>query len=112
MRLRLSHVVAGLAFPFAGTALPTNDADEVPYHLRGKRSSVVRDGVKRNIFTHEATGATLDFVTNSGVCETTPGVQQYSGYVSVGSKYLSGSLLKAFVLSILYSQPKYMVLVF
>ena len=27
----------------------------------------------------------LRFVTNSGVCETTPGVQQISGYVDVGT---------------------------
>ena len=26
----------------------------------------------------------IRFVTNSGVCETTPGVQQISGYVDVG----------------------------
>lgn len=55
--------------------------------MRGKRSYVVRDGVERTIFEHEASGATIDFVTNSGICETTPGVNQYSGYVSVGSKF-------------------------
>ena len=27
----------------------------------------------------------MEFVTNSGVCETTPGVNQYSGYLSIGS---------------------------
>ncbi|RJE16679.1 hypothetical protein PHISCL_10984 [Aspergillus sclerotialis] len=26
----------------------------------------------------------MDFVQNSGICETTPGVNQYSGYLSVG----------------------------
>ncbi|RDL36031.1 Carboxypeptidase [Venustampulla echinocandica] len=85
MRLQFSHFVAGLVFPFAGMALPTNDAEDVPYHLRGKRSFVERNGVKRTIFEHEATGAKLDFVANSGICETTPGVKQYSGYVSVGT---------------------------
>ena len=63
--------------------------DEVPAHLKGKRSYVERDGVQRTIFEHDATGAKLDFVTNSGICETTPGVNQYSGYFSVGSKQIS-----------------------
>ena len=52
--------------------------------LVDRRSSQVKDGVKYTIFNHAATGATLSFVTNSGVCETTPGVNQYSGYLSVG----------------------------
>lgn len=37
-----------------------------------------------NIFRHAATDSTLEYVTNSGICETTPGVNQYSGYLSVG----------------------------
>lgn len=56
--------------------------------LRGKYSLVERDGVIRTIFDHEATGAQLDFVRDSGVCETTPGVRQYSGYVNVGSELI------------------------
>jgi hypothetical protein len=66
--------------------------DEVPAHLKGKISYVERDGVQRTIFEHDATGAKLDFVTNSGICETTPGVNQYSGYFSVGSKQRSITL--------------------
>jgi len=31
-----------------------------------------------------ATGAKIEFVNNSGICETTPGVKQYSGYLTVG----------------------------
>lgn len=49
-----------------------------------KRSLVERDGVTYNVFEHRATGAKMEFVTNSGICETTPGVNQYSGYLSVG----------------------------
>jgi hypothetical protein len=49
-----------------------------------RRSFQVKDGVTYTVFDHAATGATLSFVTNSGVCETTPGVNQYSGYLSVG----------------------------
>jgi hypothetical protein len=50
-----------------------------------RRSFVERDGVKYNVFEHAETGARIEFVNNSGVCETTPGVNQYSGYLSVGS---------------------------
>ena len=48
-------------------------------------SSVVKDGVTYTVFEHAATGAKMEFVKNSGICETTPGVNQYSGYLSVGS---------------------------
>ncbi|TVY39421.1 Carboxypeptidase [Lachnellula occidentalis] len=50
----------------------------------GKRSIEERHGVVHTIFEHDATGATIDYVKNSGICETTPGVNQYSGYFSVG----------------------------
>ena len=50
-----------------------------------KRSFIVRDGVNFTLFEHAATGARMEFVTNSGICETTKGVNQYSGYLSVGS---------------------------
>lgn len=53
--------------------------------LKDKRSFVERDGVKYTVFEHAATGAKLEFVTNSGICETSPGVNQYSGYLSVGT---------------------------
>jgi carboxypeptidase D len=48
-------------------------------------SSVVKNGVKYTVFEHAATGAKMEFVKNSGICETTPGVNQYSGYLSVGN---------------------------
>ena len=50
-----------------------------------KRSFVERDGQNFTVFEHAATGAKLEFVTNSGICETTKGVNQYSGYLSVGT---------------------------
>ncbi|KAF2149189.1 alpha/beta-hydrolase [Myriangium duriaei CBS 260.36] len=37
-------------------------------------------------FEHAETGARLEFITNSGICETTPGVNQYSGYLSMGNE--------------------------
>jgi carboxypeptidase D len=49
-----------------------------------KRSLVKREGVVYNVFEHGATGARIEFVENSGICETTPGVKQVSGYLSVG----------------------------
>ncbi|KAH8993896.1 hypothetical protein EDB86DRAFT_3103143 [Lactarius hatsudake] len=52
--------------------------------FRTKRSFYNEDGVIYTFFEHAATEATLSFVTNSGVCENTPGVDQYSGYLSVG----------------------------
>ena len=52
---------------------------------KDKRSFVERDGTTYTVFEHAETGAKLEFVTNSGICETTPGVNQYSGYLSVGT---------------------------
>ncbi|KAF4987554.1 hypothetical protein FGRMN_10306 [Fusarium graminum] len=39
------------------------------------------DGVGTTVFEHALTGSSMEYVTNSGVCETTPGVNQYSGYL-------------------------------
>lgn len=52
---------------------------------KDKLSFVERDGANFTVFEHAATGAKLEFVTNSGICETTKGVNQYSGYLSVGT---------------------------
>ncbi|KAF7910027.1 uncharacterized protein EAF01_003745 [Botrytis porri] len=52
---------------------------------KDKRSFELRDGVNHTVFYHAATDSTLAFVTNSGICETTPGVNQYSGYLTVGT---------------------------
>src|SRR4051812_7718658 len=88
MKINITALVVCFVLPSLATALPSrpiDSRDDVPSHLRGKRSFYERDGMKRTVFEHEATGATLDFVTNSGICETTAGVNQYSGYISVGS---------------------------
>jgi hypothetical protein len=61
--------------------------------LVDRRSFQVKDDMNYTIFEHAATSATLSFVTNSGVCETTPGVDQYSGYISVGTNMVSNSSL-------------------
>lgn len=44
------------------------------------------------VFKHAATDSKLEYVTNSGICETTPGVGQYSGYLSVGKLILLDAL--------------------
>lgn len=85
MRCHTYQLLSCLALPALVVALPAPET--LGAELRGKRSFEERDGVKRTIFEHEATGATLSFVTNSGICETTPGVNQYSGYLSVGSEF-------------------------
>ncbi|KAL8687804.1 MAG: hypothetical protein Q9224_005046, partial [Gallowayella concinna] len=56
-----------------------------PITTHDKRSFVERDGTNFTVFEHAATGARIEFVKNSGICETTPGVNQYSGYLSVGN---------------------------
>lgn len=49
-----------------------------------KQYTSTEHDIKYNVFEHGATGSTMKFVANSGLCETTPGVNQYSGYHSVG----------------------------
>jgi hypothetical protein len=44
-----------------------------PFAVKHEFSSQIHDGV------------TLRFVNNSGICETTPGVHQMSGYVDIGT---------------------------
>ncbi|KAF2272698.1 putative carboxypeptidase S1 [Westerdykella ornata] len=65
-------------------ALATVSATAIPGEIHDKRSIVKRAGVVYNVFEHAATGARIEFVTNSGICEMTPGVKQHSGYLSVG----------------------------
>jgi hypothetical protein len=44
---------------------------------------------------HNATG--IRYVKNSGICETTPGVTQISGYIDVGTNMSMVRLCKLFV---------------
>jgi hypothetical protein len=67
---------------FQAQGLVVGDASS---DLKGRSYIEKRDGVDHHVFEHEATGSIIDFVKNSGICETTPGVNQYSGYFSVGS---------------------------
>ncbi|KAB8078124.1 Alpha/Beta hydrolase protein [Aspergillus leporis] len=50
----------------------------------GTTSSLIRkEGITYNVFEHA--GARVEYVNNSGICETTKGVNQYSGYLDVGN---------------------------
>jgi hypothetical protein len=72
----LVHVVMIWGAPHA--------SGEVGSGLSREKSLGQRQGDKHTIVKHNATGSEFDFVTNSRICETTPGVNQYSGYFSVG----------------------------
>ncbi|KAL1639179.1 hypothetical protein SLS58_008147 [Diplodia intermedia] len=78
--MRSSFAFVASLLSVANLALAAPFAEKVD-----KRSMVEKDGVRYNVFEHAATGAKLEFVNNSGICETTPGVNQYSGYLSVGT---------------------------
>lgn len=69
---------------FAAILAVANLALAAPFSGDDKHSKVKRDGVTYDVF-RAATGAKLEYVKNSGVCETTPGVNQESGYLSVGT---------------------------
>ncbi|KAF2743562.1 putative carboxypeptidase S1 [Sporormia fimetaria CBS 119925] len=55
-----------------------------PFASHNKRSLVEREGIIYDVFEHAVTGSTIEYVKDSGICETTAGVRQYSGYLSVG----------------------------
>jgi carboxypeptidase D len=66
----------------------------MPSGSRDKRYTEEKAGTTYTVFEHAATEARLSFVINSGICETTPGVNQYSGYLTVGeSTYMSAMVL-------------------
>lgn len=71
--------LAGFGLHSLVAALPASSWD--------KRYTEVHGGTNYTVFEHASTAAKLSFVTNSGICETTPGVNQYSGYLSVGKKF-------------------------
>jgi hypothetical protein len=112
MRYGIFPLIALLAGDFVvgvASATLSSDLNAAP-ELRGKRSLYEHEGVKRTLFEHEATNSSIDFVTNSGICETTPGVNQYSGYLSIGSEYQI-TRLWFHLLTLRYSKRKLMVLV-
>lgn len=80
------HVLAtSLPATFASSWKPKSF---VPRNVnKGARQTFKREtnGITYSVYEHTATNATLDIVEDSGICETTPGVKTYSGYLSVGT---------------------------
>ncbi|KAF4461546.1 carboxypeptidase D [Fusarium albosuccineum] len=76
MRAALLNIFATLALLGQGAATPLASLD--------KRSTETTNGIKYKVFEHAATGGKTKIVSNSGICETTPGVNQHSGYFTVG----------------------------
>jgi carboxypeptidase D len=72
-------IVAWIATTSASFVLAAPSSSQVD-----RRYIEARDDITYNVFEHAATGTKLSFVNNSGICETTPGVNQYSGYLTVG----------------------------
>ncbi|KAJ4403432.1 hypothetical protein N0V82_010651 [Gnomoniopsis sp. IMI 355080] len=56
-----------------------------PPNSNAKISKREQNGITYNVYEHASTNSTLSFVQDSGICETTPGVSTYSGYLSVGT---------------------------
>ncbi|KAH8201474.1 hypothetical protein TruAng_004398 [Truncatella angustata] len=59
-------------------------ANFAPVLAANRRHFEERSGVTYNVFVHHDTNSTVSYVKNSGICETTPGVNTYSGYVQTG----------------------------
>ncbi|KAM0205557.1 hypothetical protein ACHAQI_009117 [Fusarium lateritium] len=77
MRAVLLNLLAALALIGHGESTPAVTLD--------KRYTQKSNGIKYKVFEHAATGTKTKIVSNSGICETTPGVNQHSGYFSVGT---------------------------
>jgi carboxypeptidase D len=67
-----------------GLAVPS-----VPSESTNKRYTHRDDDIDYTVFEHAATGSNLTYVKDSGICETTPGVHQYSGTLSVGEAVIT-----------------------
>jgi carboxypeptidase C (cathepsin A) len=79
----LAKIFVLLAGALAALAAP---AVHISAHPDLEQSSyVTEEGIPHTVVHDRSTGAKLNYVTNSGVCETTPGVNQYSGYLDVGN---------------------------
>jgi len=61
-------------------ALPSNS-----WNLNDRRYVLETGGIAYTVFEHDTTATKLSYVKNSGICETTQGVNQYSGYLSAGT---------------------------
>lgn len=67
------------------------------------------DDLDLNVFEHAATRSSLEYVTNPGICETTPGVNQYSGYLNYGER--AKTFYQELILTVSRSECEHVVLV-
>jgi carboxypeptidase C (cathepsin A) len=79
MRLNTSHLWGCLAIFAVSHAFELEARRIEDWALTSER-----DRYRSTIFDHYETGSSLEYVSNSGVCETTRNVKQYSGYLNVG----------------------------
>ncbi|KAH7010545.1 carboxypeptidase S1 [Ilyonectria destructans] len=77
MRAALLNILTALTLIGHGASSPAPTLN--------KRYTLEDNGIKYKVFEHAATGSKTKIVSNSGICETTPGVNQHSGYLSVGT---------------------------
>ncbi|TQN65798.1 Carboxypeptidase S1, partial [Colletotrichum shisoi] len=68
-----------LAAVAAGLVMPRSYAVDRSYSLMSEA------GTNYSVFEHAATNSRTRFVQDSGICETTQGVKQFSGYFDVGT---------------------------
>ncbi|OLN87696.1 Carboxypeptidase S1 [Colletotrichum chlorophyti] len=75
----VSTVAFLLALPATSTVLAKSYAVDRTYSLTSDL------GTNYTVFEHSATNSRTRYVQDSGICETTKGVRQYSGYFDVGT---------------------------
>lgn len=83
--MRLQSFISSLAALVVGAVL---------IHAESLHDSRDELRTRRFAFRSQAQNDTsLRYVTNSGICETTPGVTQYSGYIDVGTNMSMVSMI-------------------
>ncbi|EFQ30402.1 serine carboxypeptidase [Colletotrichum graminicola M1.001] len=78
----ISPILSGalcLAGVTTGLVMPKTYAVDRSYSLMSEA------GINFSVYEHAATNSRTRIVQNSGICETTKGVKQYSGYFDVGT---------------------------
>ncbi|ROV87381.1 hypothetical protein VMCG_10747 [Cytospora schulzeri] len=88
MRLSAAVLCLGLASLPAAIAASWHKPKSVPPRATASNARILKRetaGITYSVYEHAATNSTMEFVEDSGICETTPGVKTYSGYLSVGA---------------------------
>jgi carboxypeptidase C (cathepsin A) len=86
MRVFRSFAIAPLLAVLSLTvaATPLDNAAIGGDWIQKDKRIIKRGGKKFAVFEHAATQSRLEYVSDSGICETTKGVKQHSGYLTVG----------------------------